>query len=237
MVKRRTYKQNFEHGLTKVDEIKQNDVSKFNFKLSTKNKSQKLALRVFDKIDYLFLIGPAGVGKSYSAVSLAINRLLQLDNNKLILTRPIIESGECLGFLPGNFDEKVAPYIMPIYDQLEEIFPNEMERKTFVSSYIKIEPLAYMRGRTFNNSVCILDEAQNATYKQLKMYLTRMGYGSKMIITGDPDQIDIEKTGKNKSGLLDIIDRCSHRSSVSVIHFSNEENVRHPSVEWMLEDL
>jgi phosphate starvation-inducible PhoH-like protein len=196
-----------------------------------------MAHRLFNSVDYLFLLGPAGVGKSYSAVSLSIQSILQNDLDRLVLTRPIIESGECLGFLPGSFDEKVAPYIMPIHDQFEQIFNDEISRKTFISKYMRVEPIAYMRGRTFNHSICIMDEAQNATYKQLKMYLTRLGVGSKMIITGDPDQVDIDSYGNNRSGLMEIIEHCSHRSSVAVINFSNEDNVRHPSVEWMLEDL
>lgn len=214
-------------------------IEKFQYKytVNPKNRAQKLAHKLFNDVDYLFLLGPAGVGKSYSAVSLSIQRILQNGLSKLILTRPIIESGECLGFLPGSFDEKVAPYIMPIHDQFEQIFTDEASRKTFISSYMKVEPIAYMRGRTFNDSVCIMDEAQNATYKQLKMYLTRLGMGSKMIITGDPDQVDIDSHGSNKSGLMEIIEHCRHRSSVAVVNFSNEDNVRHPSVEWMLEDL
>lgn len=211
--------------------------TQFRIEINHKNEPQKLASRYFNKVDYLFLLGPAGVGKSYSAVALSIRSILQNDLSKLILTRPIIESGECLGFLPGTFDEKVAPYTMPIHDQLEEILPDETQRKTFTASYLKVEPLAYMRGRTFKNSMCILDEAQNATYKQLKMYLTRLGHGSKMIITGDPEQIDIGVGGKNGSGLLEIISKCRHRSSVGVVYFDNVDNVRHPSVEYMLEDL
>lgn len=211
--------------------------TQFKMEITYRNEPQKLAKRFFNKVDYLFLLGPAGVGKSYAAVALSINSVLQNDLSRLILTRPIIESGECLGFLPGTFDEKVAPYVMPIHDQLEEIIPDEMQRKTFIASYLKVEPLAYMRGRTFKNSMCILDEAQNATYKQLKMYLTRLGHGSKMIITGDPEQIDIGVGGKYGSGLFDVIRKCKHRASVAVIYFDNADNVRHPSVECMLEDL
>ncbi|MCL4163838.1 UNVERIFIED_CONTAM: hypothetical protein GTU68_038476, partial [Idotea baltica] len=191
------------------------------------------AFAKFKDVDYLFLIGPAGVGKSFLATALGVRDIVDHRAGRLVLTRPIKEAEESLGFLPGTFEEKVMPYLLPLYDQLYEVFDGEKKvRQQFEKDFVEIAPLAYMRGRTFSNAVCIFDEAQNATYKQLKMYLTRLGRNSKMIITGDPDQSDI-----SDSGLIDIIEKCEHRGSVGVIEFENSDNVRHPAVEAMLEDL
>lgn len=203
------------------------------FNVDLKNKAQRRAFSTFKNVDYLFLIGPAGVGKSFLATALGVREIVDHRAGRLVLTRPIKEAEESLGFLPGTFQEKVMPYLMPLYDQLYEVFQCEKKVQTqFERDFVEIAPLAYMRGRTFSNSICVFDEAQNATYDQLKMYLTRLGHGGKMIITGDPDQTDI-----NNSGLMDIIERCEHRSSVGVIEFQNCDNVRHESVEAMLEDL
>lgn len=205
---------------------------KAHFKVELKTDMQKHAYGMLKRVDYLFLIGPAGVGKSFIATALGIRETVNMRAGRLVLTRPIQEAEESLGFLPGTFEEKVAPYLRPLHDQMFEIFDDAKVRKQFEKEFVEVAPLAYMRGRTFSNSVCILDEAQNCTYSQLKMYLTRLGHGGKMIITGDPAQLDI-----GNSGLLEIIDRCKHRSSVGVVEFKNEDNVRHPSVEAMLEDL
>ena len=213
------------------------DQPQFNFKeyynVELKNKTQRRAFSTFKNVDYLFLIGPAGVGKSFLATALGVREIVNHRAGRLVLTRPIKEAEESLGYLPGTFEEKVMPYLMPLYDQLYEVFQCDKKVRTqFEKEFVEIAPLAYMRGRTFSNSICIFDEAQNANYKQLKMYLTRLGHQSKMIITGDPNQTDIQD-----SGLMEIIDRCRHRSSVGIIEFNNIDNVRHPSVEAMLEDL
>ena len=213
------------------------ETPQFNYKeyynVQLKNKAQRKAFATFKNVDYLFLIGPAGVGKSFLATALGVREIIHHRAGRLVLTRPIKEAEESLGFLPGTFQEKVMPYLMPLYDQLYEVFQCEKKvRQQFEQDYVEIAPLAYMRGRTFSNSICVFDEAQNATYGQLKMYLTRLGNGGKMIITGDPGQTDIDN-----SGLTDIIEKCRHRSSVGVIEFDNADNVRHPSVEAMLENL
>lgn len=207
------------------------------YRFGPRNHKQELALSILKKVDYLFLIGSAGSGKSCLATALAVREIAFGRADNMVITRPIVESGESLGYLPGGLDEKVAPYMVPINDQLHEIFDNKTARKTFSKERVRVAPLAYMRGRTFKNSICVFDEAQNATYTQLKMYLTRLGEGSKMIITGDPEQIDIDKISRNQSGLMDVINRCSHRPSVGVVKFTDEDNVRHPSVGWMLQDL
>lgn len=205
---------------------------KEHYKVDLKN-AQRRAFATFKNVDYLFLIGPAGVGKSFLATALGVREIVNHRAGRLVLTRPIKEAEESLGYLPGTFEEKVMPYLMPLYDQLYEVFQCDKRiRQQFEKEFVEIAPLAYMRGRTFSNSICIFDEAQNANYKQLKMYLTRLGHQGKMIITGDPDQTDIQD-----SGLMEIIERCRHRSSVGVIEFENADNVRHPSVEAMLEDL
>lgn len=206
---------------------------KKHYNVELKNKAQRSAFAKFKNVDYLFLIGPAGVGKSFLATALGVREIVNYRAGRLVLTRPIKEAEESLGYLPGTFEEKVMPYLMPLYDQLYEVFQCDKKIRTqFEKEYVEIAPLAYMRGRTFSNSVCIFDEAQNANYKQLKMYLTRLGHQSKMIITGDPAQTDIPD-----SGLMEIIDKCRHRGSVGVIEFENADNVRHASVEAMLEDL
>lgn len=201
-------------------------------KVDLKTDAQRHAYGLYKKVDYLFLIGPAGVGKSFVATALAVREVANRRAGRIILTRPIQEAEESLGFLPGTFGEKIAPYIRPLRDQLYEIFTEGKVRKQFEQEFIETEPLAYMRGRTFANSVCILDEAQNCTDKQLKLYLTRLGNNAKMIITGDPAQIDIPN-----SGLMDVVNKCKHRGSVGIVEFENSDNVRHPSVEAMLEDL
>ena len=201
-------------------------------KIETRTEAQRSAMKLFHKSDYLFLIGPAGVGKSFIATSLAIKETINYNVGKIVLTRPVIEAEETLGFLPGTFEDKINPYLVPLYDQFDEVFDERSIAKQFEKQFVHIAPLAYMRGRTFNNSICILDEAQNCTYGQMKLYLTRLGKNSKMIITGDPNQCDVKN-----SGLMDVIDRCKHRSSVGVIIFENSDNVRHPAVENMLIDL
>lgn len=196
------------------------------------HRTQRKAFSLFKSVDYLFLIGPAGVGKSFVAAALGIREVAQNRAHSIVLTRPIVEAEESLGYLPGTFEEKVAPYMRPMYKQFKQIFTEKEVRKQFEKEYVEVWPVAYMRGETFSNSVCILDEAQNANYAQLKLYLTRMGRNSKMIITGDPEQADIRD-----SGLMDVIKRCKHRKSVGVVEFEPSDNVRHPSVEYMLEDL
>ena len=193
---------------------------------------QSLAWTLFQKHDVLFLIGPAGTGKTFLATAFAISEVLQKSKKRIVLTRPIIEAGESLGYLPGTFEEKVNPYMLPLFDCLYELVPNEEQRKQ-VESTFEIAPLAYMRGRTFKNSICIFDEAQNATRKQLKLFLTRFSDNSKIIITGDPTQSDIGAA----SGLMDTIHRLESVAGIGIITFKKESIVRHPLVSAMLDKL
>ena len=198
--------------------------------LKFKTKTQKTAWNLFNQVDVLFMLGPAGVGKTFLAMAMAIK---QIDNelaNKIFLTRPIIESEESLGYLPGDIKEKTNPYMAPLYDQIEAL--KDKQAKEFTSNHIRLAPIAYMRGRTFNQSICIFDEAQNATTKQLKLLLSRIGTESKIIVTGDPDQVDIRD-----SGLMDVVDRLDGLDRVGIIEFDTTEIVRHPVVEQILNRL
>jgi phosphate starvation-inducible PhoH-like protein len=202
------------------------------FHIEFLNASQKMAWALFQQHDVLFLIGPAGTGKTFLATAFAISEILQKSRKKIVLTRPIVEAGESLGFLPGDMAEKVNPYMLPIFDCLHELVPNEEQRK-IVESAIELAPIAFMRGRNFKNAICMFDEAQNATKKQLKLFLTRFSNNSKIIITGDPTQSDI---GVN-SGLMDVIHRLESVPGVGVISFGKESIVRHPMVSAMLDKL
>ena len=202
------------------------------FHIEFLNASQKMAWALFQQHDVLFLIGPAGTGKTYLATAFAVSEVLQNSKKRIILTRPIIEAGESLGYLPGTFEEKVNPYMLPFYDCLFELVPNEEQRK-IVEASLELAPLAYMRGRTFKKSICIFDEAQNATKKQLKLFLSRFSDNSKIIITGDPTQSDIGAA----SGLMDVLHRLETIPGVGIISFNKDSIVRHPMVSAILEKL
>jgi phosphate starvation-inducible PhoH-like protein len=204
------------------------------FHLEFKNPTQKMAWTDFQQHDILFLLGPAGTGKSFLAMAFAINEVLAKRKKRIILTRPIVEAGESLGYLPGTFDEKVAPYIMPLFDCMTKLVgPNTSGLREIINSCIEVAPLAYLRGRTFEDSVCIFDEAQNATYAQLKLYLSRIGENSKMIINGDPDQSDIP----GPVALSNIIDRLEDDPGIGIVEFDNSEIVRNPIIARILEKL
>jgi len=161
------------------------------FHLDFLNPAQELAWRAYSRHDLLFLLGPAGSGKTHLAAGFAINDILRNNKKRIIITRPVVESGESLGYLPGDFNDKVLPYMMPIYDCVDKITGQDSQNKEKIRDVLEIVPLAYMRGRTFDNAVFILDEAQNCTYDQIKLAISRLGFSSKMIITGDPDQSDL----------------------------------------------
>ena len=184
--------------------------------------------------DLVFAIGPAGTGKTFIAVMLAINALKKGEVNKIIITRPAVEAGESLGFLPGDLKEKINPYLMPIYDALDSILGSEQKDKYLEKNIIEVMPLAYMRGRTLNEAFIILDEAQNTTDKQMLMFLTRLGFNSKMIINGDVTQIDLN-TYKNNSGLLTALDKLKDTEKISIIEFSNNDVVRNRLVQTIIE--
>ena len=185
------------------------------------------------KKDMTFGIGPAGTGKTYLAVVYAVSLLKKGVVKRIILTRPAIEAGESLGFLPGDLKEKVDPYLRPLYDALYDMLGVETVNNYIEKGVIEIAPLAYMRGRTLENSFCILDEAQNTTEMQMKMFLTRMGFNSKMVITGDVSQIDLP-VGK-KSGLVNALNLLKNIKQIGVTKFEKEDVVRHPLVQKILE--
>ncbi len=183
--------------------------------------------------DICFAIGPAGTGKTYLAVALAVSSLKKGRIKKIILARPAVEAGESLGFLPGDFREKIDPYLKPLYDALDDMIPSEKLRSYLEKGIVEIVPLAYMRGRTLNNAYVILDEAQNATAMQMKMFLTRLGANSKAIITGDITQIDLPP--KQVSGLVQARDILSNIKGVSFVYFDRSDVVRHRLVKDIID--
>lgn len=185
-----------------------------------------------NKSDILFAIGPAGTGKTYTAVALAVRALKNKEIKRIILTRPAVEAGENLGFLPGDLKEKIDPYLRPLYDALDDMIPAEKLKFYLENRTIEIAPLAFMRGRTLDNCFVILDEAQNATDMQLKMFLTRMGPSAKFIVTGDVTQIDLPK--KQQSGLHTALRILTDISGIEIVYLSGEDVVRHKLVRKIL---
>jgi phosphate starvation-inducible PhoH-like protein len=197
--------------------------------ITPKSIAQKLYIDAIRQHDMVFGIGPAGTGKTYLAMAMAVSVLLKKKVHRIVLTRPAVEAGEKLGFLPGDLSEKVNPYLRPLYDALFDMIDFDHASTLIQKGVIEVAPLAFMRGRTLNDSFIILDEAQNTTSEQMKMFLTRLGYGSKAVITGDITQIDlpIEKT----SGLVEAEKILKKTEGISVIHFSEVDVVRHPLVQ------
>lgn len=183
--------------------------------------------------DLVFGIGPAGTGKTYLAVVMAVSALKSGKVKRIILTRPAVEAGESLGFLPGDLKEKVDPYLRPLYDALHDVLGNEHTMRLIERGTIEIAPLAYMRGRTLDDAFVILDEAQNTTTAQMKMFLTRLGFGSKMIITGDVTQIDLPKGVY--SGLVEAREKLQNMNGISFVTLSQSDVVRHPIVQKVIE--
>jgi len=190
--------------------------------------TQALYLENIANHDITFGIGPAGTGKTYLAVASAVDALERSAVQRIILTRPAVEAGEKLGFLPGDLGQKVDPYLRPLYDALYELMGFDKVQKAFERSALEIAPLAFMRGRTLNNAFIILDEAQNTTPEQMKMFLTRIGFGSKAVVTGDITQIDLQRG--QKSGLVDAIDVLSSVRGIAFTRFTSADVVRHPLV-------
>ncbi len=183
--------------------------------------------------DVTFGIGPAGTGKTYLAMAMAVSALREEKVSRIILTRPAVEAGEALGFLPGDLYEKIAPYLRPLHDALHDMMAAEDIQRNMEKSVIEIAPLAYMRGRTLNNAFIILDEAQNSTAEQMYMFLTRLGHGSKAVITGDPTQIDLPQ--HKQSGLIESVKALRQTAGISIVEFTRKDVVRHPLVQRIIE--
>ena len=196
--------------------------------IKARNRTQEEMVRAYFENDLIYAIGPAGTGKTYIAIALAVRALKNREIKRIILTRPAVEAGERLGFLPGDLKDKLDPYLQPLYDALGDMIPAKRLQEFMNEGTIQIAPLAYMRGRTLDRACVILDEAQNTNLGQLKMFLTRMGCDAKFIVTGDASQIDLPN--KKDSGLLKGIELTKNIKGVSAIFFKNEDIVRHPLV-------
>ena len=201
--------------------------------IKSRNENQQKLIDAFDKNDMMFAVGPAGTGKTYLSIALAVKALKEKTAKKIILCRPAVEAGEKLGFLPGDIKDKIDPYLQPLYDALEDMLPAVKLQDLIDKHVIQICPLAFMRGRTLSDAVVILDEAQNTTAAQLKMFLTRMGWNTKMIITGDLTQIDLPR--EERSGLKVALSILSDIEGISVINFTKQDIVRHKLVTRIVE--
>ena len=218
------------HGhQTKADSVKNVVVYSTSGKpIRGRSANQQQLVDAFEKKDMIFAVGPAGTGKTYLSIALAVKALKEKSAKKIILSRPAVEAGEKLGFLPGDMKEKIDPYLQPLYDSLEDMIPANRLQDLLDKDIIQIAPLAFMRGRTLNDAVVILDEAQNTTTAQIRMFLTRMGWNSKMIITGDMTQIDLPHN--QKSGLKEALEILSGIDDIAVINLTQKDIVRHKLV-------
>lgn len=200
--------------------------------IRAKTRNQKILVEASEQHDIVFAVGPAGTGKTYTAVALAVRALKNRLVKKIVLTRPAVEAGESLGFLPGDLKEKIDPYLRPLYDALDDMIPADKLAQFIETRIIEIAPLAYMRGRTLDNAFIILDEAQNATPLQIKMFLTRLGPSAKCIITGDLSQIDLPRN--QKSGLAQAIYLLAHINGIAKVELTTEDVVRHRLVKEII---
>lgn len=200
--------------------------------IKAKTTNLKKLVKVSEKKDMVFAIGPAGTGKTYTSVALAVRALRDKEVKRIILTRPAVEAGESLGFLPGDLKEKLDPYMQPLYDALRDMIPHEKLEGYMEKRIIEVAPLAFMRGRTLDEAFVILDEAQNTTHSQMKMFLTRMGMNAKFIITGDPSQIDLPKN--QQSGLKESMTILKDVEEIGFVHLTEEDVVRHPVVKKII---
>ena len=201
--------------------------------ISGRTPNQQLLVKTYQQNDLTFALGPAGTGKTYIAIALAVRALKNKEVRKIILSRPAVEAGEKLGFLPGDMKDKIDPYLQPLYDALEDMIPAVKLKEYMESNVIHIAPLAFMRGRTLSDAVIVLDEAQNTTTHQIKMFLTRLGMGSKMIITGDVTQIDLPRT--SVSGLVQALAVLKGVPGIGLVEFGKKDIVRHHLVQRIVE--
>lgn len=200
--------------------------------IKAKTTNLKKLVKASDTKDMVFAIGPAGTGKTYTSVALAVRALKEKQVRRIILTRPAVEAGESLGFLPGDLKEKLDPYLQPLYDALRDMIPHEKLEGFIEKKVIEVAPLAFMRGRTLDEAFVILDEAQNTTHSQMKMFLTRMGLNAKFIITGDPSQVDLPH--KQKSGLKEAMRILKEVEEIGFVHLTEGDVVRHPVVKKII---
>ena len=229
-----------------IDEIIYNDI-KYNGKdkvslilhgvggkpILAKTKNQKLLVDMLKENQLVFAVGPAGTGKTYTGVAIAVKALKEKEIKKIILTRPAVEAGENLGYLPGDLKEKLDPYMQPLYDALRDMIPTVKLNKLLNDKVIEIAPLAFMRGRTLDNAFVILDEAQNTTPAQMKMFLTRMGMNAKFMVTGDPGQVDLPKN--IISGLKDALMILKDKKNIGIVHLNDKDVMRHPIVKKIID--
>ena len=229
-----------------IDEIIYNDI-KYNGKdkvslilhgvggkpILAKTKNQKVLVDMLKENQLVFAVGPAGTGKTYTGVAIAVKALKEKEIKKIILTRPAVEAGENLGYLPGDLKEKLDPYMQPLYDALRDMIPTVKLNKLLNDKVIEIAPLAFMRGRTLDNAFVILDEAQNTTPAQMKMFLTRMGMNAKFMVTGDPGQVDLPKN--IISGLKDALMILKDKKNIGIVHLNDKDVMRHPIVKKIID--
>lgn len=201
--------------------------------IRARTPNQQKLVSLYDKCDLLFAVGPAGSGKTYTAIALAVKALKEKQVKRIILTRPAVEAGEKLGFLPGDMKEKLDPYLQPLYDALNDMIPPLKLSKYLEDGTVQIAPLAYMRGRTLDNAFVILDEAQNTTLSQIKMFLTRMGRNAKFIVTGDVTQVDLPRN--IDSGLVPTLHKLKDIKGIAQVQFDKSDIVRHPLVKYIVE--
>ena len=201
--------------------------------IKAKTLNQKRLVESMHKNDMVFAVGPAGTGKTYTGVALAVKALKEKQVKRIILTRPAVEAGENLGFLPGDLNEKLDPYMQPLYDALRDMIPNEKLQAYIEKGTIQIAPLAFMRGRTLDNDFVILDEAQNTTHAQMKMFLTRMGKNAKFLLTGDPGQIDLPR--RMISGLKESLLILKSTQGIEIIYLDDKDVIRHPLVKKIID--
>ena len=228
------------HGVNELDKKNRNNIRSIDQVIKTprrsiiaRSKKQSDYLKALQSENIVMSLGPAGTGKSYLAVSVAVTMLMEKKIDRVILSRPAVEAGERLGFLPGDMKEKIDPYLRPLYDALYDLFGFEQIQRKIDNGSIEIAPLAFMRGRTLKNSFAILDEAQNATLTQIKMFLTRIGENSKLVVNGDPSQIDL--INKSHSGLVKSKKILKDIKEIKVVEFDHKDVVRHPLVSKIIQ--